>query len=342
MSVLPDSVGSVSSKEISSSTKVRHDWTIDELVEIYSQSIPQLLHQAHTIHRLSFDPEVVQRSTLLSIKTGGCSENCAYCPQSAHHAASVDRHKLLAKDVVLAKAQEAKDNGSTRFCMGAAWREVRDNKEFEAVLDIVGGVHELGLEVCCTLGMLTPSQAEKLKAAGCYAYNHNLDTSPEFYGEIISTRTYQDRLDTLAAVRKAGMTVCSGGIIGMGESLKDRMGLLQQLSNQDPHPESVPINLLVRVEGTPLDSQADLDPLEFVRMVATARIALPKSMVRLSAGRKQMSDELQTLCFFAGANSIFAGDKLLTTENPDVDCDVALFKKLGMRFSESADHSHCQ
>jgi biotin synthase len=316
-------------------TEIRHNWTVDELVAIYSQSLPNLLYQAQTVHRLHFNPEVIQRSTLLSIKTGGCSENCAYCPQSAHHSAAIDRHKLLAKDIVLEKAQEAKNNGSTRFCMGAAWREVRDNKEFDAVLDIVEGVHELGLEVCCTLGMLTPSQAQRLKAAGCYAYNHNLDTSPEFYGEIISTRTYQDRLETLAAVREAGMTVCSGGIIGMGETINDRMGLLQQLSNQDPHPESVPINLLVRVEGTPLDTQADVDPLEFVRMIATTRIVMPKSMVRLSAGRKQMSQELQALCFLAGANSIFSGDKLLTTGNPDVDCDVALFEKLGMRFGDS-------
>jgi biotin synthase len=298
---------------------------------------------------LSFNPNAVQRSTLLSIKTGGCSENCAYCPQSAHHKTDVERQKLMDKEVVLTKAQAAKDAGSTRFCMGAAWREVRNNKEFDAVLEIVKAVRALDLQVCCTLGMLTAEQAQRLQEAGCYAYNHNLDTSPEYYGEIISTRTYQDRLDTLAAVRQSGMTICSGGIIGMGESLTDRMGLLQQLTQQDPHPESVPINLLVKVEGTPLGTQGEIDPFDFVRMIATTRIVLPTSMVRLSAGRTAMSDELQAMCFCAGANSIFAGDRLLTTQNPSVAEDEDLLNRLGMYFIESPEqaepvlvYSQCQ
>jgi biotin synthase len=292
------------------------------------------LYQAQTIHRAAFNPAEVQRSTLLSVKTGGCPENCAYCPQSAHYDTGVDRHPVLEKSVVLEKAKAAKESGSTRFCMGAAWREVRDGKDFDSIINLVEGVSSLGLEVCCTLGMLTGPQAERLKKAGCYAYNHNLDTSPEFYSEIITTRTYEDRLRTLENVRKAGLTVCCGGILGMGEGINDRLGLLAELTKQDPHPESVPINMLVRVEGTPLSDQERVDPIDFVRFVATARIVLPASMVRLSAGRMEMSDEMQALCFVAGANSIFAGEKLLTTPNPGDDHDSKLMKKLGMKYRD--------
>ncbi len=311
---------------------IRHDWTLEEIRAVYDQPFPELLFQAQLAHRENFSPTVVQRSTLLSVKTGGCPENCSYCPQSAHYDTGVDRHKVLPKDYVMKQAQEAKDNGSTRFCMGAAWREIRDGAEFDAVIDLVEGVHSLGMEVCCTLGMLNESQAVRLKEAGCHAYNHNLDTSPEYYGEIISTRTYQDRLDTLKNVRKAGITVCCGGIVGMGEQIDDRLGLLQELSKQDPHPESVPINMLVRVEGTPLNETEEVDPIEFVRIIATARIVMPTSYVRLSAGRTEMSDEMQALCFVAGANSIFAGEKLLTTPNPGEDKDHALMRRLGMEF----------
>jgi len=313
---------------------IRHDWTVAEIRAVYSQSLPDLLFHAQTVHRQHFNPGEVQRSTLLSVKTGGCPENCAYCPQSAHYDTGVERHSVLPTDYVVEKAKQAKAEGSTRFCMGAAWREVKDGKEFDAVLDLVSGVHALGMEVCCTLGMLTESQAQRLKAAGCYAYNHNLDTSPEFYGKIISTRTYEDRLNTLARVRQAGITVCCGGIIGMGERVDDRFGLLMQLANQRPHPESVPINALQRVEGTPLADQKPVDAIEFVRMVATARILMPASFVRLSAGRVEMSDEAQALCFVAGANSIFAGDKLLTQKNNGEDRDRLLMQKLGMKFME--------
>jgi biotin synthase len=299
---------------------------------VYSQPFPDLIHQAQTVHREHFNPHEVQRSTLLSVKTGGCPEDCAYCPQSAHYKTGVERHNVLPKDVVRAKALQAKESGSTRFCMGAAWREVKDGKDFDAILDLVREVRGVGLEVCCTLGMLNESQAQRLKEAGCYAYNHNLDTSPEYYGEIISTRTYQDRLQTLQNVREAGMTVCCGGIVGMGEGPKDRIGLLVQLANQPTHPESVPINMLVKVEGTPLANEQKVDPLEFVRMVATARIMMPKSMVRLSAGRMEMSDETQALCFVAGANSVFAGEKLLTTPNPGDDHDNKLMQRLGMHY----------
>jgi len=274
----------------------------------------------------------VQRSTLLSIKTGGCSEDCKYCPQSVHNDTGLERHSFLPKKEVLEKAQQAKDEGSTRFCMGAAWRQVKDGKDFDHILDLVRGVSGLGMEVCCTLGMLTERQAAQLKEAGCHAYNHNLDTSPEYYGEIITTRTYEDRLKTLGNVRKAGITVCCGGIVGMGEGVQDRLGLLSQLACQTPHPESVPLNMLVRVEGTPLEMMEEVDPIEFVRLIATARIIMPRSMVRLSAGRTEMSDEMQALCFFAGANSLFAGEKLLTTPNPGEDHDNALMAKLGMGF----------
>lgn len=311
---------------------LRHNWSLQEIKDIYSQSFPDLVFAAQSTHRNHFKPSEVQRSTLLSIKTGGCSEDCAYCPQSAHNDTGLEKHKLLSKGIVLKKAAEAKAQGSTRFCMGAAWRQVKDGEDFDRVLEMVRGVSEMGMEVCCTLGMLTPQQAEKLRDAGCHAYNHNLDTSPEFYGEIISTRTYQERLDTLKNVRSAGITVCCGGIVGLGESSDDRLSLLMQLANQNPHPESVPINMLVKVEGTPLQDNASVDPIEFVRMVATARIIMPHSMVRLSAGRAEMSDEMQALCFLAGANSIFAGEKLLTTPNPGDDKDSKLMKRLGMEF----------
>jgi len=316
---------------------LRHDWSAEEALAIYSQPFPDLIHQAQTVHRKYFDPREVQRSTLLSVKTGGCPEDCAYCPQSAHYKTGVERHGVLPVEVVKAKALQAKESGSTRFCMGAAWREIKDGKDFDAILELVREVRGVGLEVCCTLGMLNESQAQRLKEAGCYAYNHNLDTSPEYYGEIISTRTYEDRLKTLQNVRDAGMTVCCGGIVGMGEGEKDRLGLLVQLANQETHPESVPINMLVKVEGTPLSKEKQVDPFEFVRMVATARIMMPRSMVRLSAGRMEMSDEMQALCFIAGANSIFAGEKLLTTPNPGDNHDDKLMSRLGMRYREAAE-----
>lgn len=311
---------------------MKYDWTVEELQEIYNLPINKLVHRAQTIHQEFFPEGKIQRSTLLSVKTGGCPEDCAYCPQSSRYDTGVEKHGILKTDIVLASARAAKAAGSTRFCMGVSWRQVKNNSEFDSILELVSGVKELGMEVCCTLGMLTEDQAVKLKEAGCHAYNHNLDTSPEYYEKIISTRTYQDRLDTLKNVRKAGITVCCGGIVGMGESIRDRLGLLIELSNQNPHPESVPINLLVKVEGTPLENSDELDPIDFVRMIATARIIMPKSFVRLSAGRKQMSDELQALCFIAGANSIFAGDKLLTTDNPSTEEDNRLLNRLGLSF----------
>lgn len=315
---------------------VRYDWTLPEIREIYALPFPELIYRAQTAHRESFPSYQVQRSTLLSIKTGGCPEDCAYCPQSAHHNTGVEREKLLPEAVVLAKAEEAKRGGSTRFCMGAAWREVKDGADFDKVLNLVEKVSGLGLEVCCTLGMLSENQAQRLKDAGCHAYNHNLDTSPEYYEKIITTRTYEDRLNTLRNVRKAGITVCCGGIVGMGEGSDDRLGLLHQLATQNPHPESVPINMLVRVEGTPLADEETVDPIDFVRLVATARILMPKAFVRLSAGRREMSDETQALAFVAGANSIFAGEKLLTTPNPSGDHDTKLLQKLGMTFVGAA------
>jgi biotin synthase len=321
----------------SDSADIRRDWTAEEAFSVYSQPFPDLINQAQTVHRSHFNPNEVQRSTLLSVKTGGCPEDCAYCPQSAHHNTGLERHGVLPKEVVRLKAEQAKESGSTRFCMGAAWREVKDGKDFEAILDLVREVRSVGLEVCCTLGMLNESQAQRLKEAGCYAYNHNLDTSPEYYGQIISTRTYEDRLRTLENVREAGMTVCCGGIVGMGEGVKDRLGLLVQLANQATQPESVPINMLVKVEGTPLSKEEQVDPFEFVRMVATARIMMPHSMVRLSAGRAEMSDEMQALCFIAGANSIFAGEKLLTTKNPGDDHDNKLMRRLGMHYREGQE-----
>jgi len=308
----------------------RYDWSAEELLAIHDLPLPELIYRAQTLQRAHHRPNEVQKCTLLSIKTGRCPEDCAYCPQSAHHETDLEPEKLLDVDYVLTKAREARDDGSTRFCMGAAWREVRDGAPFDQVLEMVRGVRELGMEACCTLGMLTEGQAEKLAEAGLTAYNHNLDTSPEFYGEIITTRTYEDRLRTIQHARNAGITVCSGGIIGMGESTLDRMAMLAVLASHNPHPESVPVNALVPVEGTPLADRSPVAPLELVRMIATARIAMPGSKVRLSAGRMSLSLEAQALCFLAGANSVFAGDKLLTTPNPGTDEDGALFAALGL------------
>jgi biotin synthase len=316
-------------------TELKHDWTTEEIEAIYHLPLPELIFRAQTEHRKFHKTDEIQGCQLLSIKTGGCPENCAYCPQSAHYKTAVEREPLLSVETALEAARNAKASGATRFCMGAAWRDVPQGEQFERVLEMVKGVRALGLEACCTLGMLKEEQAEKLAHAGLTAYNHNLDTSPEFYGDIITTRTYAERLDTLANVRKAGITVCSGGIIGMGENLSDRYGLLHQLANQTPHPESVPINQLVRVEGTPLENEKALDAFEFVRMIATARILMPSSFVRLSAGRLQLSDEAQALCFLAGANSIFMGEKLLTTPNPETDRDAQLLGKLGMKLKEN-------
>jgi biotin synthase len=308
----------------------RHDWTDAEIAVIHDLPLTELVFRAQLAHRRHHDPTRVQLCTLLSIKTGGCPEDCGYCPQSAHYETGVERQGLLSLDEVLAKARQARDAGSTRFCMGAAWRQVRDGAEFERVLAMVRGVRELGLEACCTLGMLTREQAEQLAEAGLTAYNHNLDTGPDYYRRIITTRTYDDRLRTLGHVREAGITVCSGGILGMGESRGDRIAMLGVLSRLDPHPESVPINALVRVAGTPLADCPPLDPLDFVRMIATARITMPASFVRLSAGRTEMSEETQALCFLAGANSIFTGERLLTTPNPGQDHDRALLGRLGL------------
>ncbi len=311
--------------------ELRFDWTYQEIETIYNLPLPELIFRAQAVHRRHHNPEEVQGCTLLSIKTGGCPEDCAYCPQSAHYQTDVARHALLSVEETLTAALKAKEQGASRFCMGAAWRDAPNGKDFDNVLAMVRGVRALGLEACCTLGMLNDAQAEALAEVGLTAYNHNLDTSPEFYGEIISTRTYEDRLATLARVRHAGITVCSGGIIGLGETRADRYRLLEQLARQRPHPESVPINLLVKVEGTPLADQSSTDPLELVRMIATARILMPASMVRLSAGRLSLSDEAQALCFLAGANSIFMGEKLLTTPNPERDRDRTLLAKMGMR-----------
>lgn len=309
---------------------LRYNWTIDELKAIYNKPLLELVYEAATVHREHFNPREVQMSTLLSIKTGGCVEDCAYCPQAARYSTDVNTHKLLPVDTVLKAAQRAKDSGSSRFCMGAAWREVRDNRDFDKVLDMVKGVNDMGMEVCSTLGMLNEEQAQKLKDAGLDAYNHNLDTSEEYYEEIISTREYGHRLKTIENTRKAGITVCSGGIIGMGESLEDRLGLLQTLSSLNPHPESVPINILVPVKGTPLEDCEKISIWEMVRMVATARIVFKKSMVRLSAGRTDLSETEQAFCFMAGANSIFAGEELLTTPNPDFNADKLMFENLGL------------
>jgi biotin synthase len=313
----------------------RHDWTRQEVGEIYRTALPELIFRAQTIHREFHAADRIQTCQLISIKTGGCPEDCGYCPQSAHYDAGVDRQGLMDPQHVISVAKEAAERGVTRFCMGAAWRQAPEGREFENVLEMVRGVSQTGMEVCCTLGMLTPTQAVKLKEAGLTAYNHNLDTSPEFYGSIITTRVYDDRLKTLSAVREAGITVCCGGILGMGEREEDRVGLLHQLASLRPHPESVPINMLVRVEGTPLASMSALDPLEMVRAIATARILMPTSRVRLAAGRKQLSPEAVTLCFLAGANSIFVGEKLLTTPNPGPDEDEQLLHNLGLKPLES-------
>jgi biotin synthase len=311
--------------------EIRNDWTREEIAEIYHTPIFDLIYKAATVHRAFNDAQEVQVCTLLSVKTGGCPEDCAYCPQAARYHTDVKVHKLLPVEEVLQKAQDAKEAGSTRFCMGAAWREVRDNKDFDKVLEMVQGVNKMGMEVCCTLGMLTADQAQKLKEAGLYAYNHNLDTSEEYYDQVITTRNYKNRLDTLEHVRHAKISVCSGGIIGMGETINDRIGMLHVLANLPEHPESVPVNALVPVEGTPLESQEKVSVWEMVRMIATARIIMPRTMVRLSAGRVRMSLEEQALCFMAGANSIFAGDKLLTTANPEVDSDKLMFEMFGLQ-----------
>jgi biotin synthase len=309
---------------------IRNDWTRAEVRALFALPFLELMFEAARIHRMHFDPNEVQISTLLSIKTGGCPEDCAYCPQAARYDTGVTAEKLMSLDAVLAEARAAKAGGASRFCMGAAWRQPKD-RDVENVCAMVEGVRALGLETCATLGMLTPTQARRLKGAGLDYYNHNLDTSPEFYGDIITTRTYQDRLDTLDAVRDAGIHVCCGGIVGMGEGADDRAGMIATLASLPVHPESVPINMLVQVEGTPLAGQGKLDPLEFVRTIAVARICMPKSVVRLSAGREDMSEETQALCFLAGANSIFYGPKLLTTPNPGRDRDMALLDKLGLR-----------
>jgi biotin synthase len=311
---------------------IHHDWTTERVESLYHLPLTELLFRAQEIHRQHHAPDAVQRCTLLSIKTGGCPEDCAYCPQSAHYDTGVDREGLMRPDAVFAAAREARANGSTRFCMGAAWRDVPDGAAFDAVLDMVHEVAALGMEVCTTLGMLTPEQAARLKSAGLTAYNHNLDTSAEFYPSIITTRTYQERLDTLRHVQEAGLSVCSGGIIGMGESSRDRCAMLAQLGRLTPHPESLPVNVLVRTAGTPLADVDDLDPIELVRTIACARLVAPKARVRLSAGRLSLSDEAQALCFVAGANSIFSGEKLLTSPNPRVDDDQALMNRLGLRF----------
>lgn len=307
----------------------RHDWSRDEILALFELPFNDLMFRAQTVHREFFDPNAVQISTLMSIKTGACPEDCAYCPQSAHYKTDLEIEKLVPVEQVVAAAKTAKDKGASRFCMGAAWRSPRD-KDLEPVLEMIREVKALGLETCVTLGMLSEAQTARLREAGLDYYNHNLDTSPDFYGDIITTRTYQDRLDTLAHVRDAGINVCAGGIVGMGESRRDRAGLIQSLANLPKHPESVPINMLVQVEGTPLDKVEAPDPFEFIRSIAVARITMPQSYVRLSAGREEMNDEMQALCFLAGANSIFYGEKLLTTPNPEADQDKRLFERLGL------------
>ncbi len=323
---------------LSSSDSVRHNWTRQEVQQLFSLPFNDLLFHAQTVHRQHFNPNEVQVSTLLSIKTGACPEDCKYCPQSARYDTGLEKERLLEIEKVIERAKEAKAAGSTRFCMGAAWRNPKE-RDMPYVTNMVAEVKKLGLETCMTLGMLSQEQAVALKQAGLDYYNHNLDTSPEYYGDIITTRTYEDRLDTLKNVRDAGMNVCSGGIVGMGESAEDRAGLLMQLANLPEHPQSVPINMLVKVKGTPLDKVDDLDPFEFVRTIAVARIMMPKSHVRLSAGRENMNEQMQALCFMAGANSIFYGCKLLTTSNPDTHEDVQLFKKLGINTERSRNYS---
>ena len=311
--------------------QLRHDWTVDELRAIHDLPLTELLYRAQTEHRRFHEPGAVQCCTLLSIKTGHCPEDCSYCAQSARYDTGIETNSLMDLDSVLEAARKAKEHGATRFCMGAAWRDVPEGKQFDRVLDMVRGVRALGMEACCTLGMLTHDQAQRLAAAGLSAYNHNLDTSPEYYDKIITTRSYDERLETHEHVRAAGINLCCGGIIGIGESITDRMRLLQVLASRTPHPESVPINLLARVAGTPLGETPAIDPFEMIRMVATARIAMPASMVRFAAGRRGLSQEIQALCFMAGANSIFTGDKLLTTPNPGESHDAELFARTGMK-----------
>ncbi|WP_417236245.1 biotin synthase BioB [Bizionia paragorgiae] len=310
--------------------KPKHNWSTQDILDIYNKPMMELLYEAATIHRLHHDPNTVQVSTLLSIKTGGCSEDCGYCPQAARYHTNVEGNNLMTVQQVKAQALRAKSGGSSRVCMGAAWRNVKDGEEFDQVLEMVRTINKLDMEVCCTLGMITENQAKRLAEAGLYAYNHNLDSSEDYYKEVISTRGFEDRLQTIDNVRKTNVTVCSGGIIGMGEKIEDRAGMLVALSTLNPQPESTPINALVAVEGTPLENQEPIAIWDMIRMVATTRIVLPETQVRLSAGRTQMTKEGQALCFFAGANSIFAGDKLLTTPNPDVDEDMELFRALGL------------
>lgn len=323
---------------------IRTDWTKEEIAQIYHSPIIELIHRAGNIHSEVNEIGEVQVCTLLSVKTGGCPEDCAYCPQAARYNTGINEHALLPHEEVLDNARYAKENGSTRFCMGAAWRQVRNDSDFDRVLDMVKDVNSIGLEVCCTLGMLTEHQAQRLKDAGLYAYNHNLDTSEEYYGDIIGTRTYDDRLKTIDRVRKSGISVCSGGIIGLGETDNDRIGMIHTLATMPEHPESVPVNALVAIEGTPLENQKRVSVWEMIRMIATVRITMPRAMVRLSAGRVNMSVEEQALCFLAGANSIFAGDKLLTTPNNGVDADKEMFALLGLSpreaFKETHQHHH--
>ncbi|MEW7974327.1 MAG: biotin synthase BioB [Candidatus Thiodiazotropha endolucinida] len=308
---------------------LRHDWSLDEIEALFELPFNDLLFQAQSVHRANFDPNQVQMSSLLSIKTGACAEDCGYCSQSAKNATGLEAEKLMPLEDVVAAAEAAKEKGASRFCMGAAWRNPTD-RNLERVVDMVEAVHDLGMETCLTLGMLTQAQANRLRDAGLDYYNHNLDTSPEFYGNVITTRTFDDRLHTLAHIRDAGINVCSGGILGMGESRRDRASMLRELCNLPRHPESVPINMLVKIEGTPLYNAEELDPFEFVRTIAVARLLMPHSYVRLSAGRTEMGDEMQALCFLAGANSIFYGERLLTTDNPEADRDMRLLRRLGM------------
>lgn len=328
---------------MSASKTLKHDWTKEELLEIYNKPLLELVYEAATVHRQWHNPQEVQISTLLSVKTGGCPEDCSYCGQAARYHTDIKVQALLPTETVLAHAKKAKDSGSSRFCMAAAWREVRDNRDFDRIIEMVQGVNEMGLEVCCTLGMLTEDQANRLQEAGLYAYNHNLDTSEEFYDEIISTRKFDNRIETIKNVRKAGITVCSGGIIGLGEKAEDRISMLRTLANMEKHPESVPINALARVAGTPLENLAKIDTWEMVRMIATARIVLPSSMIRLSAGRIEMNEEEQAWCFMAGANSIFTGERqtLLVTPNPGVDEDMQMLKNLGLRPMEVKKEAVC-
>ncbi len=321
-----------------SQAEVRHDWTEQEVRALFELPMNDLLFQAQSVHRQHFNPNEVQVSTLLSIKTGSCPEDCKYCPQSAHYNTGLEKQRLMEVEAVLNKARQAKESGSTRFCMGAAWKHPTE-RDMPYVIEMVRGVKAMGLETCMTLGMLQETQAQRLAEAGLDYYNHNLDTSPEFYDKIITTRSYEDRLNTLQHVRDSGMKICSGGILGMGETARDRYGLLMQLANLPQQPESVPINMLVKVQGTPLENVEDLDPLEFIRTIAVARIMMPKSHVRLSAGREQMSDELQSMAFFAGANSIFYGECLLTTPNPETNRDLQLFKRLGIRPEQRIEDS---